>query len=157
MGSEARQGIAAFVPSRSLTWTIIMASPLGAGAAFFSFFSFLGFSAGSGSTDASIGFSCAGDRGRGLSRSRYPLSNLFPSSQSRLSSSLRFSFHLIPLVRGLGRSSSRLRRGDLERLFRISSRRGGGDVDLDRESGMLCRIAKIAAGRRITILAGRQR
>ena len=70
MGSDARQGIAAFVPSRSLTWTIIMGSPVGAGAAFFSFFSFFGFSAGGGSVACSTGFSRAGDRGRGRSRSR---------------------------------------------------------------------------------------
>lgn len=146
MGSEARQGIAAFVPSRSLTWTIIMGSPVGAGAAFFSFFSFLGFSAGSGSTAVSTGLPRAGDRGRGRPRSRYPLSNLLSSSPSGLSSSLRFSFHLKPLGRGLGRSSSRLRRGDRERLCRCSSRRCGGVVDLDRESGMLCRIAKVGAG-----------
>lgn len=137
MGSDARQGIAAFVPSRSLTWTMIMGSPVGAGAAFFSFFSFFGFSVDCGSVFASAGFSRSGDRGRGLSRSRYPLSNLFSSSPPRLSSSLRFSFHLNPPVRGLGRSSSRRPRGDRERLFSCSSRRGGGDVDLDCESGML--------------------
>jgi len=66
IGSLAKHGIAALVPSRSLTFTIIIGSLVGAivSAAFF-FFSFLGMSAGLSSP-----FAGGGERGRGRSRSR---------------------------------------------------------------------------------------
>lgn len=89
---------------------------------FFSFFSFFGFS-----SEPSPGtFSLTGDLGRSLSL--YPRSNLRSPSSPRPSSSLRLSFHLNPPPPRFGRSSSRLRLGDL--LLRRSSRRGDGDLDL---------------------------
>lgn len=67
IGSLAKHGIAALVPSRSFTFTIIIGWLVGAivGAAFF-FFSFLGISADRSSLFVGGG----GERGRGRSRSR---------------------------------------------------------------------------------------
>lgn len=129
IGSEAKQGIAALVPNRSLTFTTIIGSPVAAGAAVFSF-SFFGALPPASSpnflsaTSSSSSLLPPPSRDRCLgSCSLYPLSNL-PSSRSLPSSSYRpFFFHLNPPVDFRGRSS-RLRRGD---LLLCRSRRGGED------------------------------
>ena len=156
MGSEAKQGMEALVPSRSLTLTIIMGSLVGA--IFFSFFSFLsffsllGFSATSsagfaldlsfqpGSNLSSMTRSGVGDLGlprrscssrfRFLSLSRSSSRSLPRSlSRSASSSGFLFSFHRKPPLLFLGRSRSSCNRGDL--LLWRSLRREYGDRDLD--------------------------
>ena len=87
--SDARQGISALVPNRSLTYTLIICSPpptaAGAGVeavAFLSFFSFGRFSAEPSTPLISLPDSLAGDLGRARSWSLYPRSSLRCSSLS---------------------------------------------------------------------------
>lgn len=134
IGSDARHGIAAFVPKRSLTLTTIIGSAdCAATAAFFSLFSlflsrFSSFSSRSVRSrprsslrspspcrspyrSESRSRSLRGERGR--SPPLYPRSNLRSSPAPLESpSSRRFSFHRNPPVDFLGRSRS----GDLLRL-----------------------------------------
>lgn len=122
IGSDARHGIAAFVPRRSLTLTTIMGSADWAAAmAFFSLFSFFlcrrsSFSCCSvfsrpaspslclsPDRGASRSRSLRGDRGRS-SLSLYPRSNLRSSPLAAESSSRRFSFQRNPPPVFRGRS-----------------------------------------------------
>lgn len=128
MGSEARQGIAALVPRRSLTWTTIMGSDDCGATGFFSLFSFF-FSRLSGSSRRrrsrfpslylspyrSPSRSRLGDRGRSL-LSRYPRSSR-RSSPRASPSSRRFSFQRKPPdFLGRSRSPSSRRRGERLRV-----------------------------------------
>lgn len=128
IGSDARHGMAAFVPRRSLTLTTIIGSADWAAAtAFFSRFSLFLCRRSSFSSRSvrsrppspslclfpcrSESRSLRGDRGRS-SLSLYPRSNLRSSPLAPESSSRRFSFHRKPPPVFLGRSWP----GDLLRL-----------------------------------------
>lgn len=130
MGSEAKQGIAAFVPRRSLTITVIIGSEGGAGAA--AFFFFLSRRASSSgrprsrspsrclSRSRSASLSLRGDRPRS-SLSRYPRSSLRSSRPDLVSSSRLLSFHRNPPPGFLGRSLSVSVRLPGDRLLARSS------------------------------------
>lgn len=149
MGSEAKQGIAALVPSRSLTLTTIMGSEDWWTTGFCGFFSFLSLSFSSRgpsrssrrrrslsrwrspsrylSPNRSASRSLRGDRRRSP-RSRYPRSSLRSSPAVRESSSRRLSFHRKPPVfLGRLRWLSSRRRGDLLR-DRSGMMKGGREM-----------------------------